>query len=300
MEIDHLLVENEKNVHKELKCLVQDNPQIAIMRNEIREHVGSNLPSRVFIPYTSTNGTFVAGSCKGCKMQFKKLRNVFEPAYYTHCIMECDKYKKLNLIKECIKCEKLFLNRRSVVIHKCGSSRPAKPDWMSVSTYQKSLGHFKPESGKFTSCLGCQKEFHRGLTKQKSSYQYLVHCIEDCDKYKELNLIRECNECNYKFLNSYSSSHHETRYHSKRPVWMAKNTYQDRNQKRVWNQVPCLGCGRMLNYCKKNQACMVKDYIHMIEECHGYKKHGMIRECKKCKCKFINNRAICAHKCFSG
>lgn len=48
-------------------------------------------------------------------------------------------------------------------------------------------------------CKGCGKEFLKYYNVAEPDYR--IHCISQCSKYQELNLIRTCNGCNKIFTN---------------------------------------------------------------------------------------------------
>ena len=142
-------------------------------------------------------------------------------------------------------------------------------------------------------CPGCDQMF---VNHCQSSFEYVVHVIEECDKYKELDLITECRECNFKFPTQRVYNQHESNSHSSKPDWMPASTFRRRNTKGAMESVPCRGCNQELKKIKKG-VYRVSDYIHMIEECDGYKKLGRIKTCNNCKCKFINSIGFSHHKC---
>ena len=134
-------------------------------------------------------------------------------------------------------------------------------------------------------------------SKVLPTVEHHVHVVEECVKYKELNLITECEECNFKFPTPQGYHHHESMFHSRKPDWMQANVYKRRNFKVPMKSVPCPGCGQELKKTVKEGWYRVTDYIHMIEECEGYKKLDRIKTCNECKCKFISSNAFGQHKC---
>ena len=151
-------------------------------------------------------------------------------------------------------------------------------------------------SSNFKNCPGCDRMFPWPILKRQSSFDYLVHVIEECDKYKELNLITECKRCNFTFPTVQSCHQHESVVHSSKPDWMLARTFSRRNTKDAMESVPCPGCNQELKKIKTG-TYRLSDYIHMIEECEDYKKLGRIKTCHRCKCKFINSNAFSHHKC---
>lgn len=56
-------------------------------------------------------------------------------------------------------------------------------------------------------CRGCGQVFVKycnGLYEKN----FYVHCIKECPKYRDLNLVTECHECRHLFLNKKSFVHH--------------------------------------------------------------------------------------------
>ena len=174
------------------------------------------------------------------------------------------------------------------------NEKPPKPDWMSPASYAHSTTI--KSSSKFKNCLGCGQVFRR-MRGDHLSFEYLVHVVEDCVKYKELNLITECKECNFKFATKRSYYLHETLGHSRKPDWMSANTYKLRNLKDPKVSVLCPGCGLVLKRGTQCNVYRMSDYIHMIEECEGFKKLDRIKTCRNCSCKFINSKSFKLHKC---
>ena len=62
-------------------------------------------------------------SCPGCHQVFKAKRSdslnktLYEPAYYVHCVKECERFKDLNLIRKCKLCPQIFINPLSYKLH---------------------------------------------------------------------------------------------------------------------------------------------------------------------------------------
>ena len=51
-------------------------------------------------------------TCEGCGLVFNSKK------YAKHCVEDCDDYRKLNRIEQCVKCNKLFRNKISLSIHR--------------------------------------------------------------------------------------------------------------------------------------------------------------------------------------
>ena len=109
----------------------------------------------------------------------------------------------------------------------------------------KIVFHYGPVTGT-KNCPGCDQMFQWPKANCQSSFEYVVHVIEECAKYKELNLITECQECNFKFPTQQSYHHHESLVHSTKPDWMPSTIYKSRNLKGPTESVPCPGCGSQL------------------------------------------------------
>src|SRR5689334_13040682 len=83
--------------------------------------------------------------------------------------------------------------------------------WMSKKYIIKGRrAHFNTIRG----CKGCGKEFAANIIKSNNvdiaySYQYLIHCIEECNEYKNLGLIFECKKCGCKLLDRKHSKKHK-------------------------------------------------------------------------------------------
>ena len=75
------------------------------------------------------------GNCRGCGKEFKKYECTWEPAYFIHCINECEEYKKLGLfladhlwnlinlsyldrISKCEECKLVFVDKPVLGAHK--------------------------------------------------------------------------------------------------------------------------------------------------------------------------------------
>lgn len=60
-------------------------------------------------------------NCKGSGKLFKARKTGIEKHaeldYYIHCVEECDDFKKLNLIQQCKKCNKIFITRTGFSVH---------------------------------------------------------------------------------------------------------------------------------------------------------------------------------------
>ena len=126
------------------------------------------------------------------------------------------------------------------------NEKPPRPHWMSPAMYQNATT--KIISFNFKNCPGCDQMFPvRPTIKCQSSFEYLVHVVEECVKYKELNLITECGECNFKFPSKKGYNIHESAFHSSKPDWMATSIFSKiRKLKGPIESVPCPGCNHEL------------------------------------------------------
>lgn len=175
---------------------------------------------------------------------------------------------------------------------------PARKYWMSKGTYEHSLNHSRMICSEV--CPGCHQVFEKAKSINGSySYAFLVHLIEECQRYKQLNLIAECNECNYKFINRTRYIMHESKCHSNRPSWMLKSIYARTHRQVAYKSVPCLGCGKELKKSVKSNFYRLQDYTHMMEECDGYQALNLIRQCDRCGCKFLNSKGLLRHQLYS-
>lgn len=173
----------------------------------------SNESDNVFLPKVVLRNFNDKTSCKGCGKQFARQGTTAHPDYYVHCIKHCAKYQKLGLISKCVTCNKLFVNVKSRSLHRCQTIQ--KPKWMSETMYSRCFTS-AAASCNSKECPGCGKVFlnsskteKNGVsTVQRLSLEYVIHVIEDCDKYKDLNLIRECKICNIKFISPQSYQVH--------------------------------------------------------------------------------------------
>lgn len=87
---------------------------------------------------------------------------------------------------------------------------PDRPSWMSQKLYDNRVNS---ASNSVTPCLGCKILLPVWVNgrKRKASIPYLIHCIQDCEEYQALNLVRTCSTCDSKFLNKQSLLIHQTR-----------------------------------------------------------------------------------------
>lgn len=297
IEIDTTMGDNEGKIQTDLKCLTQDSGMAKSFENGIG--LLNDSLSKVSIPLEPCYGKLAIVHCKGCGMKFKKYHQTFEPAYYIHCTVECEKYKELNLIEQCFECKRMFINGISKDRHICGMIKPTKPNWMSKSLYYKSLFRYKPKSNSFIKCPGCRKKFSLGKSYQRLSFQYLVHCIEECDKYKQLNLLQECFKCEGMFLNRHFKNMHKCEITKRiKPHWMTKSVYRQilfRFKPELNSFLTCPGCQKQFERGQAKRRISLQYYVHCIEDCDKYKELDLIRECTKCKYKFLHQDAYQRH-----
>ena len=164
-------------------------------------------------------------NCEGCGKTFrgyygKKYRRIIfrEPAFYVHCIKECQEYTKLNKIQKCHECKLLFVNRHSY-------------SWHLKKIHRDSVKHLDGNVyNSSKACPGCGQELPVNRYRKGRidiSRVYSKHCVEECEEYKKLNLIRKCNDCGNSFLNQSSlASHQRSDTNScrknKKPDWLSK------------------------------------------------------------------------------
>ena len=93
----------------------------------------------IFLPRKASPNT---KCCLGCGLQFTTAYNVkLLLRFYTHCTLECDQYKRLNLIRKCDNCRLLFINkysfsnkhRSSIDVCYLRNRHQDKPDWAPKS-----------------------------------------------------------------------------------------------------------------------------------------------------------------------
>ena len=240
----------------------------------------------VFIPdrYVSFNAST---NCEACGKTFRgyyeeKYRRIGyrEPAFYVHCIKECPAYQKLDKIQKCHDCKLLFVNRHSY-------------SWHLKKIHRDSVKHFDGNVyNSSKACPGCNQEFPVNLSRSGKiiSRIYSKHCLEECEEYKKLNLIRKCNDCGISFLTQGSLSLHQR---------SDTNSCTD-EQKSMETVVACKGCHKEF-LARKNQRNQkigtfpIKYVRHCLHECPEYQKLGLIRECE-CRRKFLNSVSLNIHK----
>lgn len=130
-------------------------------------------------------------------------------------------------------------------------------------------------------CKGCDKGFleyrPRGRTTTEPGNKLLIHCIESCPDYKKLNLIRECQLCNAKFLNQNGLGTHIVRTHkelcnSVTRTWMTKRRIQSAELLSCDSSIACKGCGKSFPSLRNRGS---NEYlIHCIEECQDFYNLG--------------------------
>lgn len=59
-------------------------------------------------------------------------------------------------------------------------------------------------------CKGCCRTFkcHKSGKDSYAELDYYIHCVEECEDYKKLELIHECSHCNKIFLNKAGYAQH--------------------------------------------------------------------------------------------
>lgn len=87
---------------------------------------------------------------------------------------------------------------------------------MPLGTYTCSINRL---GARTKICPRCHKVVLMPTAMKSHSFQYIVHVIQECEEYKELNLIRECKICNYKCMNDQAYNAHESMNLSSRPKW---------------------------------------------------------------------------------
>lgn len=172
--------------------------------------------------------------------------------YYIHCTERCKEYKNLNLIRECGPCNRKFVDVGSYRRHRisfhaamktvnashaasttCTSKqkkdlnevatdvqckkRCDNPEEVpQLSTFTTSGGQMPPvQFNTVVYCIACHKKFKaneiNGSVNPEVDYYY--HCIVECVKYKDLELIRQCAVCGKKFMDKNGLKEHIDRVH---------------------------------------------------------------------------------------
>lgn len=282
------MIAGENSVKSAFESMMKMIPNdLILVEKHLNEQFSYN--DEVFIPHNSGIMTEKC-HCPGCGIEFKRNSETLEPAYFIHCTKECEEYSQLNLAEKCLVCKKLFIKESFQGNHQC--HRPPKPYWMTACAYRHAFGKqvgLKP-------CPGCGKHFPI-VKGGNQSFEFLIHVVEQCSRCE--NVVKECKECNFKFVTNEALSRHITARHPsmKKPEWIAETTFvRGKIASRRSNvSTACCGCGKELK--KLRGSYRLEDYIHMIEECEKYKKLRLITTCNLCKCKFINKNAYTSHKC---
>ena len=168
------------------------------------------------------------------------------------------------------------------------------------SSYHVTLSH----SFESIHCKGCGKSFKRASTHHEPGYY--VHCINECEKYRSLGLIKECHSCKLSFINTNSGRYHpcfNQRYKAPiKPDWMTRSTFLTALMStNASNKIDtkCPGCARtfkVATYGKNGGIRHSYEYIvHVVSECDAYKRLGHIKQCEKCSCLFMNQKALKGH-----
>ena len=255
-------------------------------------------------------------SCPGCELQFeafiinhseRKSGIVGEPSYFIHLTQDCKEYEKLGRIDVCHDCKLIFINRQSAALH-FHSLHPKnipRPVWMPENTYKSYRGLRCEHTVK---CVGCGQKFPAQVSSSTTTYslEYHIHCIEECEEYKKLVLIRYCGECSCKFLNTKALgkhvkySGHDAGHSPPRPKWMMPKVYRRSGYDHEYPLTKkCKGCGQRFlarRLTGKGLQPRMDFYVHCIKKCKEYKSLGKIIKCS-CGFKHINNRSFGQHKC---
>jgi len=155
-------------------------------------------------------------------------------------------------------------------------------------------------------CRGCGKVFNGAIVSMGTVFgepDFFIHCVKECPKYRELGLIRKCDDCALLFINSQSERKHHGEMHRKKqrirkPDWMSEQVYRVRSGIRCNTKVSCSACGQFFG--AQNSAGKISyslDYlIHCIQDCVEYHKLGLVQTCPTCNCKFLNRLSLSQHK----
>lgn len=221
-------------------------------------------PYKGYSTYLSTHNFYLMNStieCEGCHETFRAHRPASskykngDGHYMAHVTQICPAYASLDKIAVCHDCKLIFRNRHSRGAHLASDHKTdkiPKPEWMSQGTYQVvSHLHFDCTA----ECPGCKQHYPARFERTKGyfhpSIEYWIHCVENCDAYKNLNLIRTCGECNCKFLSPKALgrhvyfSGHDAGYTPPRPEWMDPKIYNRCAMHLTFSTtIECEGCGQ--------------------------------------------------------
>ena len=244
--------------------------------------------------YVSNTSTLNTKRCLGCSVRFAIAFDTKSLLRFnTHCIRECEKYKKLSLIVKCDNCQLLFVNKKSFSAKhrsyngKCSlmSRHQNKPDWAPKSAKDWNQMHLQRRWNTSVSCIGCARTFKAfknvaNYTKVKE-IAYYEHCFDECEEYKELDLICSCQNCGRKFLNTSSLALHSSLSgHSNR--WLLTRKLN-----------VCEGCGEKFDYGRSFDS--EKFISHCVNDCSEYRKLGLIKKCTNCQKIFRNHIGLQNH-----
>lgn len=145
--------------------------------------------------------------CKGCHKKFRRLTDAaslsMTRAYILHCIDQCEEYKKLNLIRECKACQQKFVHPSCLSCHLSNvhpeTKNPKIRSWMNNSMLNRKCSALFNTT---IDCKGCGRTFkcYRVGRSNNPELAFYIHCVEQCEDYKKLNLIQKCNNCHNIFL----------------------------------------------------------------------------------------------------
>ena len=111
------------------------------------------------------------------------------------------------------------------------------------------------------SCPRCGQTFKACRTSKKQlqpELQFYIHCIKECEEYKNSNLIANCPECSKLFL--HDGAMHFTRAHrnlsdqvSSKSEWMTQAIYKSLRDFNTYAKLDlaCPGCGKLFKAIKR-------------------------------------------------
>lgn len=177
-----------------------------------------------------------------------------------------------------------------------------KPIWMSELVYRYSTS-FLPFD-KTVKCAGCMKQFRARVARGTlfPELDCVIHCVEECVKFKQTGGILSCYKCGLKFINETEYDLHQFASHEEspgKPSWMSSKIYAESYLKFKPNTIlPCPGCSLEFEASKKGRQTTPSFYlyIHSVQNCIDCEFGGLLRTCAKCGQQFMRDYGFNAHQ----